>query len=207
MHDRRINGETFVFGNAGGLYLRAMTWWDHKTQSIWSQPIGQAINGEMEGARLELLPFQLTTWKNWCTVHPQTFVMINNQQNVGSNRQNFDGDFVIGVEISGEAFAYYYEDVEAAGLIEVEIGELPVLIWAEKENYQVYLRKVQEQTLTFTNQGGVYIDDQTGSKWDIVHGIAVDGPLTGETLKPLPSLTSYDWAWKDFYPQSEIYNP
>ncbi len=30
--------------------MRAMTWWDHETNSIWSQPWGMSIAGELEGA-------------------------------------------------------------------------------------------------------------------------------------------------------------
>jgi hypothetical protein len=35
-----------------------MTWWDWETQSIWSQPWGAAIDGELTGARLTLLPYE-----------------------------------------------------------------------------------------------------------------------------------------------------
>jgi len=31
--------------------------------------------------------------------------------------------------------------------------------------------------------------------------------LNGESLQPVPSLSSYDWAWRDFYPDSKFYAP
>ncbi|MCJ7659901.1 MAG: hypothetical protein MUO67_12185 [Anaerolineales bacterium] len=37
--------------------------------------------------------------------------------------------------------------------------------------------------------------------------MATDGPLTGEILHPVLSLSSFDWVWKDFYPQSEFFVP
>ena len=59
MHDRRVDGETLVFGNQGGLFMNAMTWWDHKMESVWSQPWGRAIAGPLKGTELELIPSQL----------------------------------------------------------------------------------------------------------------------------------------------------
>ncbi len=40
-----VDGEEIIFGTQGALYRNAMTWWDHDTGSIWSQPLGEAIAG------------------------------------------------------------------------------------------------------------------------------------------------------------------
>jgi len=205
VHDRRLDGKTLVFGNAGGLYLGAMTWWDHKTQSIWSQPVGEAIAGELEGARLTLLPSQVTTWGNWVKAHPQTFVMINDVDRLSSRRQGFSPDFVIGVVIDQGAKAYYFEDVEKVGVVNDAVGDFPVLLWAAAGDFRVYLRTVQGKTLTFRLEGDHLVDEQTGSTWKLDTGLATDGPLRGEALQPAPSLTSFDWAWQDFYPGTAFY--
>jgi hypothetical protein len=39
VHRRELNGTVLVLGNQGALWGNAMTWWDHGTGSIWSQPI------------------------------------------------------------------------------------------------------------------------------------------------------------------------
>ena len=49
------------------------------------------------------------------------------------------------------------------------------------------------------------VDVQTGSKWDLVKGIAIDGPLRGEVLQRVAYITAYDWDWEDFYPHTEFY--
>jgi hypothetical protein len=85
------------------------------------------------------------------------------------------------------------------------IGDWPVLVWAANEDYRVYLRQVGAQTLTFSSQDGGVYDDQTHSRWDLTLGLALEGPLQGQALQQLPSLTSFDWAWLDFYPLSGIY--
>jgi len=103
VHDRRIDGETQVFGNAGTLYMNAMTWYDHMTQSIWSQPWGRAIEGSLEGVQLNVLPSQVTTWENWKAEHPDTLALANG---VGSmepaSKQRFRTDFVIGLILDNQ---------------------------------------------------------------------------------------------------------
>jgi len=207
VHDRRIAGETAVFGNAGGLYFNAMTWWDHTTSSLWSQPTGRAIAGELKGAELALLPSQMTTWRNWLAAHPETQVMINDYPQLGFRRQKFDTDFVIGVLIAGQAKAYAYEDVAAEGIVNDQLEDIPLLLWAAHNDYRSFVRQVGDQILTFELRNGVLSDRETGSAWDENLGLATAGPLKGEALQPAPSLTSFDWAWEDFYPDSEYYHP
>lgn len=207
MHDRRIDGVPHTFGNAGALVMNAMTWYDHETQSVWSQPVGLAFRGPLKGTQLELLPFQLTTWSNWVESYPDTLVMVNDVNRLGNSRQGFQPNFVIGLIIDDQAKAYYYEDVEAAGVINDTLAEVPIIVWAENNDYTAYIRKLGDQTLTFKIDNGLLVDQETGSVWDISRGLAKEGPLTGEGLQPVPSLSSYDWAFKDFYPGADFYQP
>ena len=196
-----------TFGNAGALVMNAMTWFDHETDSIWSQPIGQAFRGPLQGTQLELLPFQLTTWSNWVSSYPETLVMTNDVNRLGNSRQRFQPGFVIGLILDDQAKAYYYEDVEAVGVINDTLGETPIMVWAESNDIKAFIRQLGDQTLTFKLENGVLVDLETGSTWDITRGLAVEGPLIGEGLQPVPSLSSFDWAFNDFYPQGEIYQP
>jgi len=196
-----------TFGNAGALVMNAMTWYDHETQSVWSQPVGLAFRGPLKGTKLELLPFQLTTWSNWVESYPDTLVMVNDVNRLGNSRQGFQPNFVIGLVIEDQAKAYYYEDVEAAGVINDSLGDIPILVWAESNDYRAYIRKQGDQTLTFKIENGLVVDQETGSVWDISRGLAKEGPLAGEGLQPVPSLSSYDWAFRDFYPGGDFYQP
>ena len=207
MHDRRIDGNTHTFGNAGGLFMSAMTWYDHETRSVWSQPLGRAIQGELKGVELFLLPFQLTTWSTWKQSHPETLVMVNDTDRLGPRRQEFNEDFVVGLVLDQQAKAYYFTDILSAGVINDNLGNIPVMIWASGDEYHAYVRQVDGQVLTFDLDGQVLIDNETGSHWKIQRGLSVEGPLAGQALQPVPSLSSFDWAWDSFYPKSEIYQP
>ena len=206
VHDRRIDGKTTVFGNAGSLYMNTMTWWDHDTRSIWSQPVGRAIEGELSGLELFLLPSELSTWANWLDKHPDTLLMSSDLERRGSWPQGFDPDFVIGLVLGEDARAYYYKDVVDAGIVNDWLGQTPVLVWAQDDKTAAYSRLVEEGTLTFFLQDGILRDEESNSTWDPARGLAIEGPLRGTALRQLPSLSSYDWAWSDFYPQSGFYH-
>ena len=204
VHDRRIDGDAHIFGNAGGLYINAMTWYDHETESIWSQPLGQAIDGSYRGTSLFLLPSQLTTWGSWVGEHPDSLVMINDVSRVQYPKR-FTPTFVIGLTLGEDSKAYYYQDVETAVIINDAVGDVPVMLWAADNNFHAYIRQVDQQTLTFRPVGDQMVDTETNSVWDITLGLAISGPLKGKSLQPVPSLSSFDWAWLDFYPDSTIY--
>jgi len=207
VHDRRIDGEIFVFGNAGGLYKSAMTWWDHKTVSIWSQPNGLALAGPLKNTVLTILPSQMTSWNNWKDSHPETLAMINDYSLLGFRRQTFNTDFVIGLVLADQAKAYYYDDILNETVFNDWIGDFPVLLWAADNDYRTYLRTVGGETLTFYWENEVLKDLESGSSWDITLGMATEGPRKNHVLQHVPSLTSFDWAWRDFYPESVIYRP
>ncbi|VAW34484.1 hypothetical protein MNBD_CHLOROFLEXI01-5142 [hydrothermal vent metagenome] len=207
MHDRRIDGETAVFGNATSLFMSAMTWWDHTTESIWSQPWGRAIEGSQKGVELFLLPSQVTTWSAWRAEHPQTVVMINDFDRLANLRQTFDENFVIGVTLADEAKAYRFTEVAEVTLINDMIGETAVLVWASETSFHTYVRVAEsiDEPLTFYMEGDQIKDEQAGSVWDISLGLAVEGPLRNTILPALPSLTAFEENWFDFYPHAALW--
>lgn len=187
--------------------MSAMTWYDHETESLWSQPWGRSIRGELKGVELYLLPLQLTTWKSWKQQYPHTLAMANDLSRLGERRQGFSPDFVVGLLLGGEAKAYYFRDLQKSGVINDHLGDVPVLVRAGEETFQAYVRKAGGRTLTFSESERGLVDEETGSVWDPVRGLAHEGALKGEALQQVPSMSSYDWAWLDFYPDSEFFSP
>ena len=178
MHDRRIDGKTYTFGNQGALYMRAMTWWDHETQSVWSQPWGAALAGPLEGTRLNMIPANIMPWSTWLEEHPDTRVLLVDGRGSFGARESFSPNYVIGITL----------------------GDF------ETKAVHTYLRRGANEDLEFELRDGLLVDRQTGSSWDVAQGIAVDGPLRGTVLQQVPYMTAFDWAWEDFYPHSEIYH-
>lgn len=57
--DRRVGGETLVFGNTGRIRHFDMVMYDRNTESWWQQFLGESIIGELTGQRMELIPARL----------------------------------------------------------------------------------------------------------------------------------------------------
>ena len=219
MHDRRIDGKTYTFGNEGALFNGAMTWWDWETSSIWSQPWGAAIVGELEGETLVLLPVEVLRYGSWKERHPNTVVLIDERDDSFQYApQPAANTFVLGVDIGGVAVGFYFGSVAKAGVVNHRVGEREVVAWADWESREghIYLRTAQKLrdgahdapvSLTFSTSEVErrFEDDQTGSLWDVETGIAVAGPLAGNVLQRVPFISSFDWAWKDFYAETELF--
>ena len=209
MHDRRIEGKAHVFGNFGKLYLKAMTWWDHETGSVWSQPLGQALKGPYKGTRLEMIPVAVLPWKSWRNEHPDTLVLkVDNRFELTYDPFEFTQDiYVLGVSLGEDAKAYPWPAVSAEVAVNDRLGEVPLLVYANSETRaaHIYVRRAGGRELEFVWRDGALTDVETGSTWDPGIGRAVEGELRGEVLKQVPYATAFDWAWADFYPDTAVY--
>jgi hypothetical protein len=59
------------------------------------------------------------------------------------------------------------------------------------------------RTLSFTRRGGRFMDDQTGSRWNIL-GEAIDGPLAGAPLDAIPHVDTFWFAWVTYRPETTL---
>ena len=213
VHDRRVNGEVLTFGNQGALYMKAMTWWDRQTRSIWSQPWGTAISGPLEGTALTLIPSSVVPWATRVAEHPDTTVLMNILDRERVRVQVSRDDFVIGVALGDSATAYRYELASESRVINDRIGEHPVVLFVDPvtPDIKVFSRRPiggqsTASELSFRmNDAGFIVDRQTGSTWDAVSGVATEGPLEGVSLQQLPHTTAFDWAWQDFFPHTSFF--
>ena len=202
-----------TLGNQGALFMRAMTWWDHETGSIWSQPWGAAIDGELKGTRLDLIPAAIEPLQSWTGRQGDSLVLIvDDSSHLGLLEPAKMIDFfVIGVTLGDAASAYRYADVASVGIVNDRVGNQPVAVFAEAETGQVnvFLARLpgEDFALTFHRRGRRFVDEQTGSTWSQFTGKATAGPLEGRRLERLAFVSSYDWAWEDFFPHSRLYDP
>ncbi len=73
--DRNIDAEELTFGISGLLYQSDVLFYDHQSQSLWSQLEMKAISGPKAGTEMEVLPSVLATWEQWKNKHPNTLVL------------------------------------------------------------------------------------------------------------------------------------
>ncbi len=68
----------------------------------------------------------------------------------------------------------------------------------------VFRPEADGKMLTFKRSGLEFVDDQTGSRWNIT-GRAIAGPLKGKQLEPVVHGNHFAFAWLAFKPNSVIY--
>lgn len=67
----------------------------------------------------------------------------------------------------------------------------------------VFVPEVDGQHLSFGAAGEQFVDEPTGSTWNIL-GHAVSGPLEGSELTAVEHLNTFWFAWSAFQPDTEI---
>jgi hypothetical protein len=204
VHRREIDGREVVFGVQGALWGNAMTWWDHDTGSVWSQPIGEAIAGPRKGQRIELLPSSLTTWASWRDAHPNTLALDAAARQGGFALE----DMVVVVDFASDAAAYPIADLQRGEIANDVVAGAPIAVLvdpADGEFWRVFSRTLDDRTVTLFRQGDDVLDVETGSVWDPRLGIARTGPLAGEVLDLLPGFTAFPSDFSTFWPDGRIW--
>lgn len=231
--DPVVDGRPLTFGVSGYLYNDNLVMYDHQTNTLWSQLLGQSVRGAMRRVQLRILPSIITSWGEWKTVHPDTQIL--SAEKVGqaaadiidpyagyytSGAAGFSSGLdlderlpskllVIGLLAGDATRAYPLETMRAETLINDEVGVLAALLLfdARLETVLAYNRQAAGQTLTFVwaETPGQVMDAETGTKWDIFTGTAVSGPLVGESLTQLSAPLVFWFAWAAIHPDTTIY--
>jgi hypothetical protein len=206
VHRRIIDGQEVVFGVQGALLGNAMTFWDHDTGSIWSQPTGEAVAGPRKGQRLEMLPVSFTTWASWRATHPATLAL-----DVAGGVTGFDLDrMAIVLDLAGDAVGFRYRDVAELGVVNDVVGGLEVAVVvdpSDQNRWETFARRLGDRVLTLAIESGSLIDRETGTTWDPVRGLGVSGALAGESLGVLPGFTIFPGDFGSFWPNGRFWQP
>ncbi len=229
MYARDIDGRVYDFGVSGKLIMNGLVMYDRQTESYWSQILGEAVEGEMVGTKLEFIQSWFTTWQAWKTQHPDTIALRKNGRSNDPYASYYSNDdtgvqgavdfdarldpksFVVGVENDGEAIAYPFRILRRDLLIHDMLSDQPIVIVyiAEGQTGLVYERTVGNRALNFRFDAETItlIDEETGTTWDAWRGLAIDGELEGQALSRVPSTRSFWFGWRDYYPQTDIFSP
>ena len=225
MYARTVNGKVLTFGVSGKLVRNSLLMYDHETQSLWSHLTGSAIQGPLSGAQLTVLPATETTWEAWKRAYPNTRVLPHDYPGQRDEyasyyasgdagilgRKRGDSrlppkDLVIGVRVMDLPKAYALNAVVNTKVVNDDFAQLPlVLLATSDESASVFERTLNGQTLSFEAVGGAIRDNETGTTWDPVTGVATAGPLAGQRLTPVSATTSFWFGWFDFYPGTALY--
>ena len=232
---RDIGDHTLTFGVSGKLVMNTLIMYDHQTDSLWSQFLSTAIRGDLRGTELELLPALMTDWATWAELHPDTLVLAKSRRGsrdsyeryyespdagvLGETRSDdrlYTKEYVVGLVHNDVIRAYPFSVLNDSPVVNDTVGDDPVLVAFDASSGAgvVFSRIVDGQTLTFqpvdtsdeTIHQPLYIQDtETSTRWQALTGEAVEGELAGTYLWQIPTTLSFWFGWKDFYPDTEIY--
>ena len=228
MYDREIDGKAYTFGVSGKLIRNVLVMYDRQTESYWSQLLGEAVDGELVGTKLEFAPSWMMTWEEWKERHPDSIAL--DKRGRRSARDTYDSyyrsdsagvigetipdsrlptkQFVAGVELENAVIAYPYSFLSETPLVNDLVANEAILVLFDPDTAVsvAFSRVVNDQTLTF-NEGedGLLIDEETNSRWDAFTGEAISGELVGEQLTRVKSTPSFWFGWKDIHPDTLIY--
>jgi len=140
-----IDGNIVEFGTSGKLYNSNLVMYDRKSNSLWSQALGEGIVGDYSGIKLEKIPFDIAYWKEWKKLYPESKVLSRDTGSVRPYGADPYGNYytndlilfplanddkrlglkeiVIGLENKNQYKAYKLQDIENNKVINDVIGK------------------------------------------------------------------------------------
>jgi hypothetical protein len=127
------------------------------------------------------------------------------------------------VDLNGETVAYPFSKLSHVRAVNDVVGGAPVVVLHQGGTVSaldgptiaasrdvgaaaVFARELDGRLLTFSLRDDRFVDDQTGSTWDIL-GRATGGALAGSRLHPIVSANHFWFAWAVFKPETRIWAP
>lgn len=153
--DRRVGGRAESFGVSGKLYRSNLVMVDRRSISLWTQFDGRAVAGPSKGARLTVVPAQISTLAAFRIAYPAGGVLarpadsgraygFNPYARYDSRSAPFGGfialaldrrlnpmERIVGVSIGGEAHAFRARSLRQHRVSMVALGARPVVLFWE----------------------------------------------------------------------------
>lgn len=178
------------FGVSGLLYNSDVLLYDRETESLWSQILGQAINGEASGQKLKFVPVELTSWGEWKKRFPNSLIL--------STQTGFDFDY------EKKVYQKYFETEQLMFPVKHQseyFNNKDKIIGIEVDGkFKAYsLKKLKRKKLpiqdTFNGkQLMIYFDKKSNAaRIENEDGVVLNG------------MTMFWFAWYTFHPKTEIF--
>jgi hypothetical protein len=244
--EREVGGVNYDFGTTGNLRFSDLVMYDRQTESWWQQATGEAIVGVLTGTRLPFVAAQIVSLADFEATYPEGDMLSRDTGHVrdyGGNpyigydtvdqqpflfRGEVDGrlspmERVVTLSRGGESAAYPYSELEKVGVVDEEVGGLPVVVfWQSGVSSALDAPRIDDgrdvgatgvfspvldgRRLSFgqADADGMLRDLETGSTWAVT-GVATDGPLVGQRLEALSHGDHFWFAWAAFEPDTRIW--
>jgi len=202
---------------------------DDQTGTFWQQISGRAISGSLTGTQLEIVHSDELTFAQWRSEQPGGTVLKASPKDAADYETkdwevhmakartvlNFPNsglqsrDLILGVQAFGVSRAYPVNRVLAARLVEDRLGGEPIVVVAAQDGksiraFQVRLDGQLSMASEFYRVGDSLMDAETGSEWNF-SGCAIKGPRAGICLRPINALKDYWFDWRNYHPDTTVF--
>ncbi len=178
------------FGVSGRLYQSNVLFYDHQTESLWSQIKQEAVTGPLTGTRLRAVWSVTASWAGWRRAHPDTLVLSPET----GHRRDYNSDPYARYEGSpGLMFPLRHVDPRLPPkekIFGLRIGE------ASKAYRLAGLAKAKQVEDQLDGRP-VRIDYDPAAQR--VSAVALDSGA------PLPGIEAYWFAWSAFHPDTAVW--
>lgn len=185
-----IKGERFLFGVSGKLYNSDVLFYDKKTESLWSQIKMEAVTGTMTGQKLKLLPAEHTTWEAWRSKHPDTLVLSTNT----GHFRDYSKDPYSGY---GGSPGIYFPVNHKDNRLPVKEWVVGIVIDGQTKAYSFERLRKEDDPVK-----DVFAGKEIAIRYNKNADSAVIEDRDGQVI---PSVQAYWFAWRAFYPQTELF--
>lgn len=200
---------------------------DQETATYWSHITGEALIGKLEGKQLSTIPSVQTIWSEWSGKYPTTKVLKKDREIGCSQYEEYFMDpdktglfktkwlkerlpakkLVYGVTLGPHAMAVPDNRLSPGEFLDTQMGEEKVIVVRGLDGgVRAFVARAGKKTLTFRKEKktGEYVDEQTGSVWDLEPGICQSGKLKGQELQKLTVTKAFWFAWSNFHPETAV---
>jgi len=187
-----VKNKRLSFGVSGLLYNSDLLFYDHQTESLWSQLERRAISGSYVGTELSQLPLQHTSWQAWLKKHPDTKVLSEEQ----GIKRNYRHDPYTGYETSSQLFFKTLRDAPSEFHSKEKV--LGLVIGKKSKAYPFSeLRK---------NGVSLFADELAGIEYEVLwDNEANSASLNSLDSEPLTPTVAFWFAWYNFHPDTQVF--
>ena len=189
-----INDQRHIF-KVAGLYRRNMIMIDDKTKTLWQQASGESISGKSHKSELEILFYEIMSWKGWYSEHPNTELA-------------WEPSKKLGIRLIHKIFARIFEQpkmpklpgrTKLGKIIDPHTEIFGIRINGKAKAYPVAAFKAQSILKDEFNGMGVELEYSPSTK-------SVRGFITKDgDKKPIIVEYHYWFSWKEFHPETLVH--
>ena len=198
--DRTVAGRVLDFGTTGNLRYSDLVMYDRQTESWWQQFLGEAIVGEMTGARLKFLPARIESFARFRARAPQGKVLVPNRPGLRRYGRNPYAGY------DGLARPFMY-----GGDMPVGIAPLERVVTVGDEAWSLALvrerKMIEKDDIVIRWEPGQAsaLDTSVIAEGFDVGNVTVQRKNAGGDLEDVPYGVDFAFAFHAFRPDAPIY--